>query len=174
MTSKKILIRAVQITDIESLLKIGKATFAETFVDDCAPADMEIFLEEQHNYDLIKSELKNPESRFFFAVLDNEIAAYLKVNTGKAQTEAKLENAFELERIYVLAQYQGKRIGKMLLEYSIDLAKTENYSWVWLGVWEYNSKAIRFYEKNGFEIFDSHPFIVGTDHQTDVLMKLKL
>jgi ribosomal protein S18 acetylase RimI-like enzyme len=44
----------------------------------------------------------------------------------------------------------------------------------WLGVWEDNHRAIRFYEKNGFEKFDSHPFILGESKQTDLLMKLRI
>lgn len=167
-------IRRIQLTDIEDLLKIGRATFAETFVDDCSPEDMELFLEQQHNYNLIKSELQNPESKFFFAESEGEIMAYLKINVGKAQTETKLDNAFEVERIYVLEKYQGKKIGKLLLDFALKMAKTDKYSWVWLGVWEYNKKAIQFYEKNGFVKFDSHSFMVGTDKQTDILMKLDL
>ena len=44
-------------------------------------------------------------------------------------------------------------------------------SYVWLGVWEQNPRAIRFYEKNGFVPFDTHVFILGEDKQTDILMK---
>jgi ribosomal protein S18 acetylase RimI-like enzyme len=43
---------------------------------------------------------------------------------------------------------------------------------VWLGVWEENHRAIRFYTKNGFVVFDKHVFIMGNDEQTDLLMQL--
>ena len=46
--------------------------------------------------------------------------------------------------------------------------------YLWLGVWEKNEKAIRFYEKNNFKIFSSHEFKMGDEIQTDFLMKLNL
>lgn len=174
MKANTILLRKVERTDIIELQKIGKSTFAETFVDDCDPADMEKYLEEKHNLDLLKTELENPESQFFFAEIEGEVIAYLKINWGKAQTESKLENALEVERLYVLAAFQRMQAGQVLMNKALRIATEANFDWLWLGVWEHNKKAIRFYKKNGFVIFDKHPFVVGTDIQTDVLMKLKL
>jgi ribosomal protein S18 acetylase RimI-like enzyme len=45
---------------------------------------------------------------------------------------------------------------------------------MWLGVWEENPRAIRFYQKQGFVEFDQHIFQLGEDAQTDILMKLNL
>ncbi len=174
MTLKNIQIRAVQRTDLETLQEIGKLTFAETFVDDCEPSDMEKYLEAKHNLDLLKLELENPESQFFFAEIKNEVIAYLKINWGKAQKESKLKNALEVERLYVLSNFQRVQVGQALMNKALAIATEENFEWLWLGVWENNTKAIRFYKKNGFVIFDKHPFVVGTDVQTDVLMKRNL
>jgi ribosomal protein S18 acetylase RimI-like enzyme len=174
MTLKNIQIRAVQRTDLKTLQEIGKSTFAETFVDDCDPLDMEKYLEEKHNFDLLKFELENPESQFFFAEIENNVVAYLKINWGKAQTESKLKNAFEMERLYVLSDFQRMKVGQVLMDKALVIASERNFEWLWLGVWENNTKAIRFYKKNGFVIFDKHPFVVGTDVQTDVLMKRNL
>jgi ribosomal protein S18 acetylase RimI-like enzyme len=53
----------------------------------------------------------------------------------------------------------------------LEIAKLKKSDFVWLGVWEHNKKAIGFYRKNGFEVFDHHVFVLGNDHQTDLLMK---
>ena len=45
---------------------------------------------------------------------------------------------------------------------------------MWLGVWEYNPRAIRFYEKHGFVEVGSHVFQLGKDPQIDLLMQKKL
>ena len=47
-------------------------------------------------------------------------------------------------------------------------------SYVWLGVWEENVRALNFYKKNGFIEFDKHIFKLGEDEQTDIMMKLIL
>ncbi len=44
-------------------------------------------------------------------------------------------------------------------------------NFIWLGVWNQNLSAILFYEKNEFSMFDRHHFLLGTDLQTDIMMK---
>jgi len=55
----------------------------------------------------------------------------------------------EIERIYVLAAYHGKKVGQILYDKAMQVAEEINSPFVWLGVWEKNPRAIRFYEKNG-------------------------
>ena len=99
---------------------------------------------------------------------------YLKINVGQAQTELKDEQALEIERIYVLQQYHGKKVGQLLFEKAIAMAHQMSKSYVWLGVWEENRRALQFYKKNGFIEFDQHIFKLGDDEQTDIMMKLQL
>jgi ribosomal protein S18 acetylase RimI-like enzyme len=56
----------------------------------------------------------------------------------------------------------------------ISIAKRKQRDYIWLGVWEKNDKAIRFYERFGFKRFGEHEFVLGNDRQTDWLMMLKL
>ncbi|MGB5647238.1 MAG: GNAT family N-acetyltransferase, partial [Muriicola sp.] len=81
---------------------------------------------------------------------------------------------YELERIYVLTHYQGQGIGDWIMEQVIRLAKEAEKRFIWLGVWEKNTAAIRFYEKKGFIKFGKHPYYIGKDKQMDWLMKLDL
>ena len=62
MQTNTVIIRAVEKTEVLKLQKIGKSTFAETFIDDCSPSDMEKYLEEKHSLDLIRYELSAFES----------------------------------------------------------------------------------------------------------------
>lgn len=77
----------------------------------------------------------------------------------------------EVERIYVAGNHHGKKIGKKLLNFALDIAANKALNYVWLGVWEHNYNARGFYEHNGFKIFSSHEFLLGDDRQTDLLMK---
>ena len=104
----------------------------------------------------------------------DEILGYLKLNFKDAQTEKVEENYFEIERIYVLKAFLGQKIGQILFDKAIEIGREKNLEYVWLGVWEENHRAIKFYEKNGFKIFGKHDFVLGKDVQTDLLMKLKL
>lgn len=168
------MIQRVTLNDLDKLREIGKQTFKETFSSENSEENMQEYLEEQFSSESLKSELTDANSFFYFAFLNEIVAGYLKVNFGESQTEMKAENSLEIERIYVLKNFLGKKVGQRLYEKAIELAKQKNVDYVWLGVWENNSRAIRFYKKNGFEEFDKHVFKLGKDEQTDIMMKLKI
>lgn len=77
----------------------------------------------------------------------------------------------EIERTYVLRSHHGKKVGQLLYNQALDVALNNKAEYLWLGVWEQNPRAIRFYEKNGFVAFDKHIFKLGADEQTDIMMK---
>ncbi|KAA6439335.1 GNAT family N-acetyltransferase [Dyadobacter flavalbus] len=160
--------------DLKAVQLIAKETFFETFAADNTEADMIQYLTENFSDEKIKSELTNPESVFCIA-WDNETpVGYLKVNTGTSQTELRDATSLEIERIYVKQAFHGKKAGQLLFEKALEIARSLSKSYIWLGVWEKNAKAIRFYEKNGFTAFDKHIFRFGEDEQTDIMMKKDL
>jgi ribosomal protein S18 acetylase RimI-like enzyme len=160
--------------EINALQKISKDTFVEAFSNQNTEENMRKYLEENLSIQQLTNELLNSESSFYFARMDEKIIGYLKVNFGKAQTDFKEDDSIEIERVYVLSEFQEKEVGKKLLDKAIEISSEKNAKSVWLGVWEKNYKAIRFYHKNGFVEFGKHPFVLGDDIQTDILMKLKL
>lgn len=135
---------------------------------------MKTYLAEKFSSEKLTSELNNKDSEFYFATLENNVIGYLKVNFGNSQTELKDNKALEIERIYVSKEFHGKKVGQLLYDKSIEIARQKNTEYVWLGVWEENLRALSFYRKNGFVEFDKHIFKLGNDEQTDIMMKLKL
>lgn len=169
-----LLIKQCGLEDIEKIKYVGEKTFYETFSDQNTEEDMHNYLKENFSYEQIESEMKNGESKFYIAENNGEVAAYMKINFDKAQTEIGHKNTLEVQRIYALKEYQGKHIGKSLIEKAIELGKENKINYIWLGVWEHNLSAIKFYKKQGFEKFDTHVFRLGDDEQIDNLMKLVL
>lgn len=165
-------VRKLNFKDVENLQKISITTFRETFEEVNTEEDMQKYLAENLSLEKLKSELENPNSEFYFAENDNQILGYLKLNFGNAQTENQGNETLEIERIYVLKEFFPLKIGQILFEKSVEIAQEKNMKFIWLGVWEENKRAIRFYEKNGFEIFGKHDFVLGKDVQTDLMMKL--
>ena len=171
---EKINIRKVIHKDIYQLQKIGRQTFFETFSDGNTEVNMEKYLEEGFSLEKLTAELNNHNSQFYFAELKNKIIGYLKLNFGPSQTELNDSKALEIERIYVLKEFHGKKVGQLLYEKAIEVARLANLGYVWLAVWEENPRAINFYKKNGFIEFDKRIFKLGDDEQTDIMMKLEL
>ena len=167
-------IKRVTLNDINQLQEIGKQTFSETFSAGNTEENMKAYLEEGFSIEKLTAELINKNSEFYFATLDNKVIGYLKLNFGQSQTELKDDTALEIERIYVLKEFHGKKVGQLLYEKALQIAKQTSAAYVWLGVWEENPRAISFYKKNGFVEFDKHIFKLGNDEQTDIMMKLQL
>jgi len=169
-----IVIKQVNPADIELLRELSVATFMETFASYNTEQNMNDYIRTAFSLEKLESELNTTNSEFYFIYTDTELAGYLKLNNGDAQTEANQYSSLEIERIYVLGKFQGKRLGQALFEYALQIANQKNVTYVWLGVWEKNVRAIQFYQKNGFKAFDKHIFRLGDDEQLDIMMRLTL
>jgi len=168
---ERIEIKRVTLNDLSLLQEIGRRTFYETFSASNTEENMRKYLDEGFAEERLMNEVDNEHSEFYFALLDETIIGYLKLNFGHSQTELQDNGSLEIERIYVLQEYHGKKVGQILYEKAIQVAIERNVNYVWLGVWDENPRAIRFYEKNGFVKFDEHIFKLGDDEQTDIMMK---
>lgn len=167
-------ISKASIREIETIQQIGKETFFETFAASNTAADMKKYLDENFNQEKLSAEIEQPDSQFYIAWEDQRAIGYLKVNTGQAQTELQEESSLEIERIYVLSAYHGKKVGQLLYEKAQEVAGLLKKSSIWLGVWEENPRAIKFYTRNGFVPFGQHLFKMGGDEQTDIMMRKRL
>jgi ribosomal protein S18 acetylase RimI-like enzyme len=168
-------IKKVTSTEVNQLQQIGRQTFSDTFSENNSEENMKKYLDEGFKLEKLSNEINNPDSEFYFAIENNNVIGYVKINKGQSQTELKDEKiSVEIERIYVLKEFQGKRIGQLLYEKAMELALQLKADYIWLGVWEENPRAIKFYQKNGFIKFDKHIFKLGDDEQVDIMMKLEL
>ncbi|MCQ9633411.1 GNAT family N-acetyltransferase [Chryseobacterium sp. WG14] len=159
------------IDDLETIQNLGIQTFTETFAEDNTDEAMEKYLEESFNTPQLTSELKTQDSLFYIAWEEDNPVGYLKINSGEAQTELKDETGLEIERIYVKKSHHGKKVGQLLYDQALETAQQLSKSYLWLGVWEENLRALNFYRKNGFVEFDKHIFRLGDEEQTDLMMK---
>lgn len=174
MIKYDIIISPINPHEIDLLREISIQTFTETFSEHNTENDMKKYIADCLNPEKLTEEFQTIGSIFYFGFIEKRIIGYLKLNTGKAQTEQHTPNGLEIERIYVLKEFHGKQIGKMLFEKAKSIAIEKKHQTIWLGVWEKNDRAIAFYTKQGFTKFDQHIFKLGSDEQTDILMELKL
>lgn len=168
----EVYIRKLSTDDIDALQQLSRQTFFESFSALNTEENMTTYLREGFSIEKLTAELHNVASQFYFAEIDGSAIGYLKINEGAAQTELKDDKGLEIERIYVLAAFHGKKIGQLLYDHALEIAKQGECDYIWLGVWEKNKKAIDFYTKNGLVEFDKHLFKLGDDEQTDIMMKL--
>ncbi|ART63810.1 GNAT family N-acetyltransferase [Kushneria marisflavi] len=160
--------------DALKVADIGRETYRQTFEGLYAPEVMTQYLDRAFAPDVVAGELEQPKSAFWLLEVDDQVAGYLKMNQGDAQTESQEEDGIEIERIYLLKAFQGRGLGRRLFDRAIAFARSSGSHFVWLGVWENNHQAIGFYTSMGFEITGTHDFHMGEVVDTDYIMRLTL
>ena len=164
-------LRVAEFADLTALLDLAQTSFVQAFTEGNKPENVQAYLSEAFTAVQLEKEWKNPASTFLLASLEGKLVGYTKVNLAAAQTDVQDPDSLEVARLYTLEEVWGRGVGQFLLDAALDFAKEKGKRFVWLGVWEHNARAIRFYEKNGFKAFGSHPFPFGDEVQNDWLMR---
>ena len=166
------ILRIAEINDSNLLSELGRICFLEAFGKDNSEEDLKNYLEESFKEEEIKSELENKNITYLIAVDENiEAIGYAKLNREEKPEELKDAPSVQLQRIYVRQKIKGKKIGALMMQKCMDIAKNENRRFLWLTVWEENKTAIDFYFKLGFEICGHRYFRIGKKIDDDYMMK---
>lgn len=167
-------VRTASQKDVSLLAELSATTFRCAFAADNTPEDMEAYLTESFSKEKLGQELSDPLSLFFIAEGDGKPLGYAKLNRGTTDASVTGTKPVELVRLYVLPESIGRGLGARLMQECIDTATSQGFETLWLGVWEHNHRAIRFYRKWGFEEVGSHLFLLGSDVQTDLILQKSL
>ena len=153
---------------------LARETFSAAFAAQNKPEDMQDYLTRYLSDEQLLRELENPLSQYWWWLDQEQPVAFCKLNFAGAQSDLQDPESLEIERLYTLASWQGRGLGAQMLQHAETIARQHQLQYMWLGVWEHNTRAIAFYQRHGFEKFATHPFLLGNDLQTDWLMKKKL
>jgi len=143
----KLNIRRVRSDEVETLRDLSVSTFIDTYDEYNTAENMKNYIARSFDMARLQRELGSHNVEYYFAEIKDEIVGYLRLNYREAQTNQSIANACEIERIYVAPEHKGQKIGKALFEKSVACAREASLEWVWLGVWDQNTKAIAFYKK---------------------------
>ena len=166
-----VVIRAAQSADAPYLAEFGARTFRTAFSANNNPADLDAYIAEAFSDETILGEINDAQSTFLLATVEGMNVGYAKIYKGNPPDCVDGPKPIELARIYVDARRQSSGVGAALLQAVFDYARDEGYGTVWLGAWEKNPDAIRFYERHGFAAVGAKYFMVGSDRQNDIVMR---
>jgi ribosomal protein S18 acetylase RimI-like enzyme len=168
------IIRKANAGDAPLIADMSRQTFYDSFAAANTKEDMDKFMNDQFSRESLINEVVNNDGIFFIAFEGEEALGYVRLRDGEYHNEFNSLPSIEIVRIYAVQSAIGKGVGSALIKKSIETANELNRKIIWLGVWEHNQRAIGFYTKWGFEKFGEHDFVLGSDVQTDWLMKKHL
>lgn len=168
---EEIIMRKIIAADIPALSGMAKQTFFDTFTGTCTDEDMAGFLEHYYNEGALQKEL-DEGIEYFFAEINREPVGYLSFrDEAPSFPEIKGSSAIELKRFYLNKEHHGKGAAHFMMHFFLDHAIAQGYDVAFLGVWEFNFRAQKFYHKNGFISSEHrHDFPIGGTPQTDVYL----
>lgn len=157
----KITIRKANEKDANLISILGGVTFYEAYFEQDDAHDLTNYIADSFAVEKIRAEIANPKAEFFIVFRNEKAVGYAKMRWEEKHESVKSEKAVELQRIYVLERVYGTKVGKNLLEYCIEAARNKGFDTIWLGVWEENKRAQKFYKKHGFEQVGTLEFPYG-------------
>jgi diamine N-acetyltransferase len=169
-----IVTRAARPDDAALLTELGATTFAETFESANTPEDFTAYMAAAFGEDIQRAELEDPATTVFFAESGGEAVGYVMLREGRVPSCVTADDAVQIARLYARQRFLGRGVGAALMQCALKEAAGRGKDAVWLGVWDRNERAIRFYESWGFHRSGTQPFLLGTDLQTDLVMVRRL
>lgn len=176
MSETNLKIRRGTIADAETLAPLAVKIFNDTFAANPLnkPEDMRAYITEFMSIEAFAQELTDKDSIFFIAELGGKMVGYAKLKENSTEDGVSDKSPIELCRLYVAHEFHGAGVANKLMDKCFAEAARKNYRTMWLGVWEFNFRAQKFYEKLGFSKVGEHIFQLGSDAQTDLVMEKKL
>jgi len=163
-------VRRAVVADASTLAELGASTFTETFAEANTPEDFAAYMAASFSEAIQRAELEDANTTVFLAEREGEAVGYIMVREGRAPSCVTVEDTLEIARLYARKSTLGTGVGATLMQRALAEAANRGKDVVWLGVWEHNARAIRFYEQWDFHPAGTQPFLLGTDLQTDLVM----
>jgi ribosomal protein S18 acetylase RimI-like enzyme len=147
----------------EAISTIGKKSFRVAFEHLFnKKEDLQEYLDYTFNYRKIIASIRKENNIYFMASLDGAPIGFAKVKKHSLNQQINYYAQMELQKIYVLFEHNGSGARFALIHSAIQLAQEMQPDYLWLDVPVSNTKAISFYERNGFKKHDKYYFIIGT------------
>lgn len=160
--------------DAPSLALLAVRTFRDAFGAHNTPANMDRHCAGVFGAEIQQREIEDRGLVTTIAEVDGRMVGYSQLRLPRAHASVAAERPAELNRIYVVAEWQGRGVARELMQHALDTAGRAGCDCLWLGVWEHNPKAMAFYRKFGFEAVGTHAFMLGDEQQRDVIMAVKI
>ncbi|MBK8551654.1 MAG: GNAT family N-acetyltransferase [Ignavibacteria bacterium] len=150
--------------DCKLLADIGKVSFIESHGSSAASSDIDMYVNDNYNSEILKEEISDRKNIYHIIYHDNQPAGYSKIIYNVPHSNIGIENVTKLDRIYLLKEFYGLRLGLELFNFNIELSRQNKQSGMWLFVWKENHRAVNFYKKTGFKIVGSYDFKLTDTH----------
>jgi MFS family permease len=167
-------VRPATVADAAAIAELGERTFRDTFADSHDAERMEVYVAEAFAAETIAAEIADPAVTYLLAyptaASSGPPLGYAKLEVGEPPACVAGPTPIELARLYVERELHGSGLAAALMDACLDEARRRGRATLWLGVWDRNPRARRFYEKRGMRTVGSKPFLFAGEAMEDLVM----
>ena len=164
--------RTATAVDVETIDRIFRTSFCDTFAHLYRPEDLEAFLS-KFTLDAWTAELGDERYQFQVAEAEGEIVGFVKLGPAELPVQ-RAGPAIELRQLYILQEWRGQGAAQALMDWALAEARARGGQELYLTVYTENWRARRFYEKYGFVEVGPYKFMVGEQADEDIIMRASL
>lgn len=158
--------------DASWLARVGGLTILESHGSSAPPEIMQSYIDRSFSEDACRAELSDAQNIFTAVDYKGQRAGYSKIILNTPHPMVDLDPVTKLERLYLLKDFYGLKLGHGLLQAAVNLSKEGGDKGMWLDVWKGNERAIRFYGKQGFETVGEAEFVLTSSRVNPIWVML--
>ncbi|HJQ52941.1 MAG TPA: GNAT family N-acetyltransferase [Gemmatimonadaceae bacterium] len=168
-------LRRCTVDDAPMLAEMGARLFTETYGPTHPEPGRSAYLARAFALDGLRRAIESDDAEILVAEDEGEPVGYSFLrDSPMPPAGVSGKKAIEILRFYVDGKTQGRGIGAMLMQESLDIARRRGADVVWLQTWKEASWAVGFYEHLGFTIVGSAPFYFGDQVAEDHILMLPI
>ena len=150
--------------DAELLSQLGSKALVESHGHSAPPEVVQEYINNAFSLEVCEAELRHAANFFHAIYYNGQPAGYSKISFDCSYAAVSLQPVTKMKQLYLLKAFYDLKLGHRLMQHAIDLSKAQNERGMWLNVWKENGRAIRFYEKEGFQIVGEMDFVMSAEH----------
>lgn len=164
-------IRVATKADFNLIRSISERTWPSTYGHIISKEQIDFMLDWMYSDASLEEQFKKGH-QFYIANLNGTDIGFCSVSAEPIDKAGNTQNAYKLNKLYVLPTAHGTGSGKALLQQSIEVAKANGASSIYLQVNKHNN-AYEFYLKQGFVKESEFKFDIGNGfYMDDYVMRL--
>jgi ribosomal protein S18 acetylase RimI-like enzyme len=167
-------LREAIVQDAAPLAAFATRAFWDTYRDIDEPADIASYVSEHFTADALSTVIGDPTSTTLLAEIGAQLVGYAQLRIGEPPACVSGPAPIELARLYLSSELIGRGYGSTLMLAVQAKAKSLGGQTLWLGVYDRNVRAVRFYERFGFTNVGGKEFLFGGHVYVDPIYSVRL
>lgn len=143
-------LRVADTADAPCIGVLATQVFLDTYAPDGIRPTLAREVLDHFSTTAITALLRDPATTLVVAEASDHLLGFVHWTRGVTQPLVPAESTAELDRLYVLARFNGQGIGTLLLRHAEARAATQGASAMWLTAWVGNHRALAFYARRGY------------------------